>query len=55
MPKRIKVDGYAGVYYRMAERIGGKGQEKVYYVTYKKDGKLIEAKAAEQGRWTIDR
>ena len=45
---RIKVEGYAGVYYRMADRIGGKGQEKVYYVVYKKDGKVVEAKAGRQ-------
>jgi integrase len=48
MPKRVKVDGYTGVYYRMADRIGGKGQEKIYYVTYKKDGRVIEAKAGRQ-------
>ncbi|SHL18784.1 Site-specific recombinase XerD [Desulfatibacillum alkenivorans DSM 16219] len=48
MSKRIKVDGYAGVYFRMADRIGGKGQEKVYYVVYKKDGKVVEAKAGRQ-------
>ncbi|MBC2735883.1 MAG: site-specific integrase [Desulfobacteraceae bacterium] len=48
MAGREKVDGYAGVYYRMADRIGGKGQEKVYYVVYKKDGKVVEAKAGRQ-------
>ena len=48
MAKRVKVEGYVGIYYRMADRIGGKGQEKVYFVVYKKDGKVIEAKAGRQ-------
>jgi integrase len=48
MAKRVKVEGYTGVYYRMADRIGGKGEEKVYFVVYKKDGKVIEAKAGRQ-------
>lgn len=39
---------YLGVYYRLADRIGGKGRERVYYVTYKKDGKTVEAKAGRQ-------
>ena len=48
MAGRVKVKGYVGVYYRMADRIGGKGREKIYYVVYKKDGKVIEAKAGRQ-------
>ncbi len=48
MPKRVKVNGYAGIYYRMADRIGGRGQEKVYYVVFKKNGKVTEAKAGRQ-------
>ena len=48
MSKRIKVDGYPGVYYRIADRIGGKGEEKVYYVVYKANGKVVEAKAGRQ-------
>ena len=47
MPKRIKTD-YPGVYYREAKRIGGKGMEKVYYVRFKKDGKVIEEKVGRQ-------
>lgn len=50
MSKRVKVDGYPGVYYRIANRIGGKGEEKVFYVVYKKNGKVIEAKAGRQYR-----
>ena len=48
MAKRIKVKKYTGVYYRLTNRTGGKGQERVYYVVYKKDGKVIEAKAGRQ-------
>ena len=39
---------YPGVYYRIAKRIGGRGNEKVYYVKYRKDGKGIEAKVGRQ-------
>lgn len=48
MSKRVKVDGYPGVYYRIADRIGGNGEEKVYYVVYKSNGKVVEAKAGRQ-------
>lgn len=47
MPKRFKTD-YPGVFYREADRIGGKGTEKVYYVVYKKKGRVIESKAGRQ-------
>ena len=47
MPKRIKTN-YPGVYYREAQRIGGTGTEKVYYIVFKKDGKTIEEKAGRQ-------
>jgi len=45
--KRIKTK-YPGVFYREANRIGGKGTEKVYYVVFKKDGVIIEEKAGRQ-------
>jgi integrase len=45
--KRFKTD-YPGVFYRVADRVGAKGQEKVYYVVYKNNGKVIEAKAGRQ-------
>ena len=48
MAKPIKVEGRTGVFYRMARRLGGPGDEKVYYVRYKKKGKWIEAKAGRQ-------
>jgi len=39
---------YPGVFYRDAERLGGSGTERVYYVVYKKDGKTQEEKAGRQ-------
>jgi len=42
--KRYKTT-YPGVFYREAQRIGGKGIEKVYYIVFKKDGRSIEEKA----------
>lgn len=39
---------YPGVYYRVAERIGKPGEERVYYILFKKDGKLIEEKVGRQ-------
>lgn len=47
MSKRIKTS-YPGVYYREARRIGGSGTEKVYYIVFKKDGKVHEEKAGRQ-------
>jgi len=48
--KRMKTK-YPGVFYREAKRIGGKGSEKVekvYYIVFKKNGKVIEEKAGRQ-------
>ena len=39
---------YPGVFYRMAERIGGPGMEKVFYIVFKRDGKTVETKAGRQ-------
>ncbi|MBW1820949.1 MAG: tyrosine-type recombinase/integrase [Deltaproteobacteria bacterium] len=47
MGKRFKTN-YPGVFYRLSERIGGAGTEKIFYVLYKKDGKLHEEKAGRQ-------
>lgn len=47
MSRRIKTKE-PGVYYREARRIGGKGTERVYYVVYKKDGKVQEEKVGRQ-------
>ncbi len=45
--KRFKTD-YPGVFYREADRIGGRGTEKVFYIVFKKDGKVLEEKAGRQ-------
>lgn len=45
--KRIKTE-YPGVFYREAVRIGGKGKERVFYIVFKKDGKVLEEKAGRQ-------
>jgi integrase len=39
---------YPGVFYRLVDRIGGSGLERMYYVMFKKDGKLVEEKAGRQ-------
>jgi integrase len=45
--KRFKTD-YPGVFYREAKRIGGRGTEKVFYIVFKKDKKVLEEKAGRQ-------
>jgi integrase len=45
--KRFKTD-YPGIFYRKGERIGGKGIERIYYVVFKKDGKVLEEKVGRQ-------
>jgi len=47
MLKRVKTN-YPGVYYHEAKRIVRGGTEKVYFYTFKKDGKLIWEKAGRQ-------
>jgi len=47
MSRRIKTS-YPGVYYRNARRIGGKGTEKIYYIVFKKAGKVYEEKVGRQ-------
>jgi integrase len=39
---------YPGVFYRESKRIGGSGTEKVYYIVFKKNGKLFEEKVGRQ-------
>jgi len=45
--KRYKTK-HPGVFYREVERIGKSGMEKMFYVMFKKDGKLREEKAGRQ-------
>jgi len=49
--KRFKTK-YPGVFYREAERIGGPGKEKVFYVVFKRDGKTIEEKVGRASTLT---
>ncbi|RJP75711.1 MAG: site-specific integrase [Candidatus Zixiibacteriota bacterium] len=39
---------YIGVYFREVQRVGGPGLEKVYYIVFKKDGKVYEEKVGRQ-------
>ncbi len=41
-------DEISGVFYREAERIGGRGKEKIFYILFKKDGRLYEEKVGRQ-------
>ena len=45
--KRNKTE-YPGIFYREADRIGGKGKEKVFYIVFKKNGKILEEKVGRQ-------
>lgn len=45
--KRSKT-GYRGVFYREADRIGGRGKERVYYIVFKKARKVLEEKVGRQ-------
>ena len=45
--KRFKTK-YPGVFYREADRIGGRGTEQVFYIIFKKDGKNQEEKVGRQ-------
>ena len=47
MSKRIATD-YPGVVYRVVQRIGRSGTERMYYARYKVDGKLVETKLGRQ-------
>lgn len=48
--QRIKTN-YPGVYYRLIDRIGGKGSERTYYIVFKGgDGKTHEEKVGHQYR-----
>jgi len=48
MAKRHKTN-YPGVFYRLSRRIGGTGtEEKIFYVVYKKGGRIYEEKAGRQ-------
>ena len=44
---RMKTN-YPGVFFRIAERKGKSGEERVYYIVFKQDGKVIEEKVGRQ-------
>lgn len=44
---RIKTK-YPGVFYRVGKRLGGKGEEQIFYIVFKKDGKVLEEKVGRQ-------
>lgn len=41
---------YPGVFYRLAKRPNGKGEEKIYYVVFKRQGKVVETKVGGEIR-----
>ena len=45
--KRYKTT-YTGIFYRDVDRLGGSGKERVYYIVFKKDGKVHEEKVGRQ-------
>jgi len=45
--KRHKTN-YPGVFYREVDRLGGPGKERVYYIVFKKNGKVFEEKVGRQ-------
>lgn len=45
--KRHKTE-YKGVYYRLGDRISAKGKEKIFYIVFKKNGKVYEEKVGRQ-------
>ncbi|EGW52570.1 hypothetical protein HMPREF1022_00543 [Desulfovibrio sp. 6_1_46AFAA] len=48
--KRQSVVGYAGVYFVEVPKAAGYGTEKIYYIRYRRQGKLIEEKVGGQYR-----
>jgi integrase len=45
--KREKTN-YPGVFYRIADRKGKSGEERIYYIVFKKEGKILEEKVGRQ-------
>lgn len=39
---------YPGVYYRTSPRLGKEGEERIFYIVFKKNGKMIEEKVGRQ-------
>jgi len=47
MSKRYKTK-YPGIFFRMSNRISGKGTERVYYIVFKQEGLVHEEKVGRQ-------
>ena len=47
-PCRRKATKYPGVFFRETARIGASGVERVYYIVFKKGGKVYEEKVGRQ-------
>ena len=45
--KRFKTN-YQGIYYINGISVANRKQERIYYIVYRKDGKLVEEKAGRQ-------
>jgi len=49
MPKQTRTaTSYAGVYFVEGQAIGSNKIEKIYYIRYRRDGKIVEEKAGRQ-------
>ena len=46
--KRHKIIKYPGVYYIEGKAVGANKKERIYYIMYRKNGKLVEEKAGRQ-------
>ena len=46
--KRHKLEKYPGVYYIEGKAVGANKKERIYYIMYRKNGKLVEEKAGRQ-------
>ena len=46
--KRQKIKGYAGVYFVIGKAIATGKPERIYYIMYRKNGKLIEERVGRQ-------
>jgi hypothetical protein len=44
--KREKTS-YPGVFYRVAERKGKSGEERIYHIVFKQEGKVVEEKVQQ--------
>lgn len=51
MPTKARIKTkFPGVFFVLSKSLGSKKQEKVYYILYRKEGKLIEEKAGRAGQ-----